>query len=232
VNPDTPSFKNVALLSLCLACGVVASIARAEARFSDGTELDGVVLEITDGDTLVLGSADGARIRVRLAEIDAPEMSQPYGVESKRALEEFAKDERVRVVVVDTDRYGRTVGEIYLDGVYLNAEMVRQGHAWAYTRYAKSTTIIERENEARKASRGLWALPESERDAPWIWRSERRKGAAPDRAPNVAKGCGVKRTCGEMRSCEEANYYLRECGLTRLDGDRDGIPCEALCGGG
>jgi hypothetical protein len=33
-----------------------------------------------------------------------------------------------------------------------------------------------------------------------------------------------------MKNCAEATFYLTECGLTLLDGDGDGIPCEALCG--
>lgn len=42
--------------------------------------------------------------------------------------------------------------------------------------------------------------------------------------------CGDKRTCGEMDSCAEARFYLTQCGLKRLDRDKDGIPCEKLCG--
>jgi hypothetical protein len=42
--------------------------------------------------------------------------------------------------------------------------------------------------------------------------------------------CGSKRTCGEMDSCPEANFYLDECGISRLDGDGDGVPCESICG--
>lgn len=42
--------------------------------------------------------------------------------------------------------------------------------------------------------------------------------------------CGGKRTCGEMNSCAEANFYLDECGVSRLDGDGDGVPCESICG--
>lgn len=42
--------------------------------------------------------------------------------------------------------------------------------------------------------------------------------------------CGVKSYCKDMVSCEEAMFHLRECGLSRLDGDGDGIPCESLCG--
>jgi hypothetical protein len=41
--------------------------------------------------------------------------------------------------------------------------------------------------------------------------------------------CGAKRYCTQMNSCEEAQYYYRQCGLSRLDGDNDGIPCENVC---
>ena len=41
--------------------------------------------------------------------------------------------------------------------------------------------------------------------------------------------CGSKRTCKEMSSCEEAMHYLNNCGLTRLDRDGDGVPCETIC---
>jgi hypothetical protein len=41
--------------------------------------------------------------------------------------------------------------------------------------------------------------------------------------------CGTKRTCGQMASCAEARFYLTQCGVSRLDADKDGIPCEDLC---
>jgi hypothetical protein len=41
--------------------------------------------------------------------------------------------------------------------------------------------------------------------------------------------CGTKKTCAEMASCAEAKFYLEHCGLARLDGDKDGIPCESRC---
>lgn len=48
--------------------------------------------------------------------------------------------------------------------------------------------------------------------------------------PKIRLQCSGKRTCGEMNSCAEANFYLDECGVSRLDGDGDGIPCESICG--
>jgi hypothetical protein len=41
--------------------------------------------------------------------------------------------------------------------------------------------------------------------------------------------CGAKRYCGQMANCSEATHYFRNCGVTRLDGDADGVPCESLC---
>ena len=69
---------------------------------------------------------------------------------------------------------------------------------------------------------------------PWEWRHGGRAAAKPEPAPAqpvFAGRCGAKRTCGEMTSCAEARFYLNECGLSRLDGDQDGTPCEALCAG-
>ena len=78
---------------------------------------------------------DGTRfkqVRVRLGEIDTPESRQPYGERAKQALSGLAFGKQARVVVQDTDRYGRTVGQVYVGGVDVNAEMIRQGAAWAY----------------------------------------------------------------------------------------------------
>jgi hypothetical protein len=48
----------------------------------------------------------------------------------------------------------------------------------------------------------------------------------------IGQSCGTKTYCREMTSCADALYHLKECGLTRLDGDGDGSPCESLCGDG
>ena len=52
---------------------------------------------------------------------------------------------------------------------------------------------------------------------------------AKGRAAEGPRECGAKRTCGEMASCAEARFHFEQCRLDRLDGDADGIPCEALC---
>ncbi|WP_245797022.1 excalibur calcium-binding domain-containing protein [Haemophilus paracuniculus] len=54
-----------------------------------------------------------------------------------------------------------------------------------------------------------------------------KKAAKPQ---NSNLKCGGKRYCSDMNSCAEAKFYLRQCGLRRLDRDGDGVPCESLCG--
>ena len=44
--------------------------------------------------------------------------------------------------------------------------------------------------------------------------------------PEENFSCAGKKTCKEMTSCAEAKFYLNQCGLTSMDGDSDGIPCE------
>ena len=213
-------------------------------------ELTGRVVGVSDGDTLTLLVPDGAsfkQVRVRLAEIDTPESRQPYGNRARQALSDLAFNQQARVVVQDTDRYGRTVGRVFVGGVDVNAEMIRQGAAWAYRQYLKDQSLLTLEAEAKGAKRGLWGLPETERCPPWDWRRGRcatasapaaqapaSPAAAPTSAPSSAASgsgftCAGKRRCGEMTSCEEAKFYLTVCGVRSLDGDGDGVPCEKLC---
>jgi micrococcal nuclease len=178
--------------ALALGFGLLAALA---AVADPPTVLEGRVVGIADGDTLTL-LVDERPVRIRLAQIDAPERGQPYGRRAKAALSGYAFGKPARVEVADVDAYGRTVGEVYVDGVHLNFEMVRQGHAWAYTRYARSVEIIDLEDEARSAQRGLWRLPESQREAPWIWRHRKQRSRAnPDAAaPAVGdRGLGITR---------------------------------------
>jgi endonuclease YncB( thermonuclease family) len=186
--------------------------------------LNGRVVGVTDGDTLTL-LVEREQVRVRLAQIDAPELDQPYGKKAKAALSALAFGKPARVDVVDIDRYGRTVGEVFSGGIDVNREMVREGHAWAYTQYSHTTEIIELEGSAREAKKGLWALPENQREPPWIWRHQPR--APPPKSGPLA--CGTRTYCSEMVNCEEARFYFEQCAIHSLDGDGDGIPCESLC---
>ena len=209
-------------------------------------EYTGKVVSISDGDTMTLLVPDGAsfkQIKVRLGEIDTPERKQPYGTRAQQALSDLAYNKQARVVVQDTDRYGRTVGRVYVGSLDVNAEMIRQGAAWVYRQYLKDQSLLALEQQAKAAKRGLWGLPEAERCPPWDWRKgtcatasapAARAPAAPTAPPTSAASssgftCAGKRYCREMTSCEEAKFYLTTCGVGSLDGNKDGVPCEKLC---
>ena len=132
-------------------------------------EYTGRVVAISDGDTLTLLVPDGAsfkQVKVRLGEIDTPESASPTASAAKQALSDLAYNKQARVVVQDTDRYGRTVGRVYVGATDVNAEMIRQGAAWAYRQYLKDQSLLRLEAEAKAAKRGLWALPETQRCRP------------------------------------------------------------------
>jgi endonuclease YncB( thermonuclease family) len=149
-------------LLLCLFL-LIASPATAET-------LAGKVVGVHDGDTLTLLDDSKRQVKIRLAEIDAPESRQPYGSRSKQELSGLAFGKSAAVQVQDIDRYGRTVGRVTVDGVDVNAEMVRRGAAWVYRKYAKRQFLFTIEQQARDAKAGLWALPEADRMPPWEWR--------------------------------------------------------------
>ena len=199
----------------------------------------GRVIKVIDGDTVTLLVND-RRVKVRLTEIDAPEREQPWGVEAANALSEKVYRLKVSVQPSGADS-GRILGRVFIASRDINREMIREGHAWAYRKYLTDETLIGDEDYARAQHLGLWSLPESDRIAPWEWRHAGKKspagvgesaGSRPDAAGTPAGSafsCGSKRYCGEMASCAEARFYLKECGLTRLDGDADGVPCEDIC---
>ncbi len=114
-------------------------------------------------------------IKIRLAEIDTPEKDQPYGNKAKQALSDLVFGESVRIKVETTDRYGRTVGKVYLGDMNINAELVKNGHAWVYRKYAKDQNLYELEAEARENQLGFWALSEEQKIAPWEWRQSKRR---------------------------------------------------------
>ena len=130
------------------------------------------VVGVHDGDTLTGLDDSKTQYKIRLDAIDAPELGQPFGQASKKALSEkvFGKD--VVVIAKTRDKYGRTVGHVLIDGRDVNLEMLEQGMAWHYEKYDHNKRMREAEQSARATGRGLWA--DQEPVPPWDWRKERQ----------------------------------------------------------
>ena len=120
------------------------------------TSFTGKLVKVLDGDTVEV-LHDGKAERIRLAQIDCPEKNQPFGQAAKKYVLDIAAHKIVKVHVDTVDRYGRTVGEVFLpDGSNLNKQIVGAGYAWQYKRYSKDPAYADLELGARAQRLGLW----------------------------------------------------------------------------
>jgi micrococcal nuclease len=153
---------------------------------------------------------DGQKIKVRLANIDAPEKAQAFGKQSRDSLLEMIDKRQVQIDSQAVDQYGRLVGLISVDGRNVNQEQVQRGMAWEYSHYHTDRTYIGLQSDARQARRGLWA--QTSPQAPWQWRKlhpsvkhvpqVNRHFASSLATPVMLYDmeCGKKRRCSQMVS--------------------------------
>jgi micrococcal nuclease len=134
----------------------------------------GKVVSIADGDTVTV-LVDKTQHRIRLVGIDAPEGGQAFGNKAKMALGDKVFGKEVKVEWKERDRYKRILGTIYLEGRWINNEMVAEGWAWHYTYYSKDQELAKAEAAAKEAKKGLWADPNP--IPPWDYRKMKKKKA-------------------------------------------------------
>ena len=141
--------------------------------------LTGRVVGIADGDTFTLLDATNTQHKIRLAGIDSPEKSQPFGQACKKSLSDMAYDRVATVESSKLDRYGRTIGKVLMNGQDVNLEQIRRGCGWHYKKYQNEQSLDDRlsynsaEVSARASRVGLWS--DNDPMPPWDWRNARRK---------------------------------------------------------
>lgn len=151
--------------------------------------IEGTVYKISDGDTIQVKDDLGTKVKIRFYGIDAPETEksnrktgkvskpgQPYGEEAFDALKGKIDRQRVRVEVMDIDRYKRAVSVVWLGNRNINREMVREGFAWAYRQYLDrphASEYIDAEEQSRKERRGLWQ--QANPQPPWEFRKSLKR---------------------------------------------------------
>jgi endonuclease YncB( thermonuclease family) len=134
---------------------------------------EGKVLRVRDGDSLTV-IRHGERVRVRLLEIDAPELKQAFGTDSRDSLAQLCADKKARVTWTQKDQYGRRLGRVSCAEIDANAEQVRRSMAWVFDRYAKDRSLYPAQDEARAARAGLWS--DGAPVPPWEWRRKNKRG--------------------------------------------------------
>ena len=152
---------------LCFFC-VILPLA-LQARMTDC-----FVVGISDGDTFTCLTENLNPIKVRLAEIDAPEKAQPFGKKSRQMLGSLIHKRHVTLAIQGYDRYQRTLATVYdRQGQNINLIMVQQGMAWAYRQYLQDVVYLQAEQTAREHRRGLWRDPSP--IEPHLWRQQQRR---------------------------------------------------------
>lgn len=153
---------------------VLSQAGRTHARYT------GRVTAVADGDTLRITDTNGARHKIRLAYIDAPEMQQAHGRAAQQALSKTALGQTVEAEVYETDRYKRNVAKVRLNGRDLNLAQIENGHAWHYASIAKRkqnkadyAAYAYAQAVAQQAKTGLWRGANIQ--APWAFRKHERE---------------------------------------------------------
>lgn len=202
------------------------------------------VLKVVDGDTISV-DVRGKKEVIRLLGIDTPESVDPrkpvqcFAKEATNKMKSFVDGKSVILIDDSTqgnrDKYNRLLRYVYLPNsvrTFVNGEMVKQGYAFSYKQYP--TKMLNKFNNFEKYARehnlGLWGSCPV-KATPTITTTKKSTTPAPTRSSgtNGVFTCSGKTVCGQMTSCEEAFFYLNTCGVSRLDGDKDGTPCETIC---
>jgi endonuclease YncB( thermonuclease family) len=153
----------------------------AQPNFSTAKSEPAEVIKVYDGDTITVRQ-NGQKVKVRLCGVDAPELKQSLGRESRDKLRSLIPtNQRVTLYITDTDRYGRKVAEVFIPDATpqqpeqernLNDEMVRTGMAYYYAQYGdrcpNGRIFAQAEEVAREKRLGVWGSPNAIK--PWDYR--------------------------------------------------------------
>jgi micrococcal nuclease len=204
--------------------------------------LSGQLQRVVDGDSFWLqGMAQGKPSakpqEVRMQGIDAPEACQAWGQQSREALQAALQGQTLEVRTQGKDQHGRWLGTVWVGSININARQVQEGHAWSARYRWDQGPYVKEERQAQALRRGLHEdrqaiLPRQfrERHGP----CQPGQGVPPKPAISGGAGplaagplrCDGRTHCSQMRSCEEAKFFLANCPGTQMDGNKDGVPCE------
>jgi endonuclease YncB( thermonuclease family) len=137
--------------------------------------LQGKVVAILDGDTIIVLNAKKESFKIRFKGIDAPEKSQTFGQQAKENLSSLIFNRNVSVQWQERDRYQRILGKVEIAGQDIGLKMIENGYAWHYKRFQESQqpsdriSYAEAENRSRQQKIGLWQDPNPM--PPWEYRT-------------------------------------------------------------
>lgn len=181
--------------------------------------LTGKVVGVLDGDTILVLDEHKTQHKIRLAGIDAPERTQAFGHRSREALAKKVFQEHVAIHWRQHDKYGRTIGDVFLGSRWINQEAVAEGLAWHYLKYSDSKELSAAEETARRSGTGLWAHADAE--APWQFRSRDNEKPRPNpiaKLPTPKEARSTPKPRPPTASPESSTSEVQVRGYFRKDG--------------
>lgn len=191
--------------------------------------LTGKIVGVHDGDSVTL-LVNRTQHKIRLIDIDAPELGQDFGTKSKQALSKQIHGKTVIVKSKGKDQYGRTLGTIYAANRNINWWMVEHGWAWQYTKYNTNPKLAALLAKAKSSKIGIWSVNGS--IPPWEYRALKKK----QRSVNTVRKRGVDASLTYwLNSSSNARHnstckWYRNTKRGRICSDNEGKAC-GICGG-
>ena len=131
-------------------------------NFVHAKTIDGLVVGVSDGDTITVLDQQKNTFKIRLQGIDAPEKKQAFGEKSKQSLHDLVHSKQVRIEYDKEDKYGRIVGKVTVDDVDICLQQLVLGMAWHYKKYQNEQSVSDRalysetELKSKSLKIGLW----------------------------------------------------------------------------
>lgn len=160
--------KILFLLPFLLSTCISSTTSPNSKKNPNPSHLSGKIISIKDGDSLELLDANNDIHQIRLAHVDCPENKQAFGKRAKIFTANFCFGKEVTVITTDTDRYGRIVGIVEVEGKELNLAIIQAGMGWHFKKYSKSESHAKAELKARKKKVGIWT--QGQPIPPWEYR--------------------------------------------------------------
>lgn len=193
--------------------------------------LRGKVIYVADGDTIGVLDDNKTTHRIRLEGIDSPESGQAYGEKSRQALNRLVYGKQVLVAYEKSDTYGRVLGHVFLDGHWINRQLIADGWAWHYRHFSGDAELAATQTDAAAKQVGLWQ--DNKPQQPWRFRLEekQRKEEVAQLKPtdptsptkfwlNTSSGVRHNPSCKHFGKTSRGKYCTAG----------DGKPC-GICGG-
>ena len=134
-------------------------------------KMEGKIIKVIDGDTFWYSCKYGT-FKARLAAIDAPEITQEYGIEAKNYISRYL-NKPSSIIVMETDCWGRALVYLKIGNVDINLLMIASGNAWHYSKYNSDSTYAFAQKLAKYNKVGLWS--NNNPMEPWEYRKKFKK---------------------------------------------------------